>query len=79
MERFINNRPFKSLNELSDQIYQVEKIKTFFYHPARRTYNVANYKFFSSFGNPNRYELIETDTDNFYLAISDENNYCDAG
>ena len=30
VERFINNRPFKSLNELSDQIYQVEKVKTFF-------------------------------------------------
>ena len=31
LEQFINSRPFMSLNEFPDQIYQVEKLKTFLF------------------------------------------------
>ena len=73
MDKFINNRSFKSLNEFPGQIYQVEKIKTFLSSctPNLQCCNF-DYKFCSYFYNPNRYELIDTDTDSFYMAISEE-------
>ena len=42
VDKFINKKFFKSLNELPGQIYEVEINKTFlFYPPAQQTYNVA--------------------------------------
>ena len=75
MDKFTNSRSLMSLNEFLDKIYQVEKIKTFlffiFLHAELTGLQIKN-KFFPSFCNSNRYELIETYTDSLYMAISEE-------
>ena len=75
MDRFINNRFFKSLNELKDQIFEVEMSKTRNEHKepiivgffillyAKITMLQLKNIFLSSFCDTNKYELIEMDTE----------------
>ena len=75
MDRFINNRFFKSLNELKDQIFEVEMSKTRNEHKepiivgffillyAKITMLQLKNIFLSSFCDINKYELIEMDTE----------------
>ena len=75
MDRFINNRFFKSLNELKNQIFEVEMSKTRIEHkePIIVGFFILLYIkismlqlkniFLSSFFDTNKYELIEMDTE----------------
>ena len=75
MDRFINNRFFKSLNELKDQIFEVEMSKTCIEHKKliivgffillydKITMLQLKNIFLSSFCDTNKYELIEMDTE----------------
>ena len=82
VDKFINSRFFKSLNELPDQIYELELSKTHIKHKepiivgffllqyAKLTTLQLKYNFISSFCDRNKYELIEMDTDSPYMALS---------
>ena len=84
VNKFINNKFFKSLNELPQEIFEVELNKTRINHKepiivglfilqyAKLTMLQLKYNFFSSFCDPNEYELIEMDTDSLYMALSEE-------
>ena len=84
VDKFINNKFFKSLNELSQDIYEVELNKTRIIHKepiivgffilqyAKLTMLQLKYNFFSTFCDKNKYELIEMDTDSLYMALSEE-------
>ena len=75
VDRFINNRFFKYLNELKDQIFQVEMSKTRIQHKepiivwffillyAKVTMWQLKNIFLSSFCDTNKYEMIEMDTE----------------
>ena len=84
VDKFINNRFFKTLNELPEEIYEVEMSKTpiehkepinvgfFILQYAKLTMSQLKYNFFSTFCDKNKYELIEMDTDSLYMALSEE-------
>ena len=84
VDKLINNRFFKTLNELPEEIYEVELNKTrikhlepivvgfFILQYAKLTMLQLKYNFFSRFCDKNKYELIEMDIDNLYKALSDE-------
>ena len=81
MDKLITNRFFKTLNELPEEIYEVELNKTLIIHKeplivgffilqnAKLTMLQIKYNFFCD---PNKYELIEMDTDSLYIALSEE-------
>ena len=83
VDKFINNRFFKTMNELPEQIYEVEMSKTRIEHKepiivgffilqyAKLTMLQLKYNF-SPFCDKNKYELIEMDTDSLYMALSEE-------
>ena len=74
VDSFINNRFFKSLSELTDQILEVEMSKArieqkktiifgfFILLYAKITLLQLKYTFLTSFCDPNKYELNEMDT-----------------
>ena len=85
VDKFINNRFCKTLNELPEEIYEVELNKTRIIHKepllfgffilqyAKLTMLQLKYNFFSTFCDNNKYELSEKDTDSLYMALSEEN------
>ena len=82
--QIFNNRFFKTINELPEQIYEVEMSKTSIEHKepiilgffilqyTKLTMLQLKYNFFSPFCDKNKYELIEMDTDSLYMALSEE-------
>ena len=81
----INNKLFKRLNFITDQLYEVELVKSEIEH--REPINVGffilqkamlrmlelYYNFFKKFCHTEKYEELEMDTDSLYLALSEEN------
>ena len=81
----INCKMFKRLNHITDQLYEVELMKTEIEH--REPINVGffilqyakqrklelYYNFFKRFCDTDKYEELEVDTDSLYLALSEEN------
>ena len=81
----INDKMFKRLNHNTDQLYGVELVKPeiehrepiivgfFILQNAKQRMLELYYNFFKKFGDTNKYEELETDTDSVYLALSEEN------
>ena len=79
-----NSRMFKRLNHITDQLYEVELVKSEVEH--RESINVGFFilqyaklrmlelycNFFKKYHDPDMYEEFEIDTDSTYLALSEE-------
>ena len=80
-----NDKIFKRLNLITDQLYEVELVKSeiehrepiivgfFFLQIAKLRMLEFFYKFFKKFCDTEKYEEVEMDTDPLYLALSEEN------
>ena len=81
----INNRFFKRLDFIIDQLYEVELVKSeiehrdpilvgfFILQYAKLRMLELYYNFFKKFCDTEKYEELEMDTDSLYLALSEEN------
>ena len=81
----INNKLFKRLNFITDQLYEVELVKSeierrepiivgfFILQYAKLRMLEFYYNFFKKFCDTEKYEELEMDTDSLYLALSEEN------
>ena len=81
----INNKMFKRLNHITDQLYEVELVKPeiehrepiivgfFILQYAKQRMLGLYYNFFIKFCDPDKYEELEMDNDSLYLALSKEN------
>ena len=81
----VNNKLFKRLNFITDQLYQVEIVKSevehrepiivrfFILQSAKLRMLELFYKFPKKFCNTEKYEELETDTESLYLDLSEEN------
>ena len=80
----INSKMFKRLNHISDQLYEVELVKSefelrepilvgfFILQYAKLRMLELYYKFLKTFCDTDKYEELEMDTDSLYLALSEE-------
>ena len=80
----INSKLFKRLNHITDQLYEVELVKSEFEHReqiivgffilqyAKLRMLELYYNFFKKFCDTDKYEELEMDTDSPYLALSEE-------
>ena len=81
----VNSKTFKRLNHITDQLYEVELVKSeiehrepiivgcFILQYAKLRMLELYYNFFEKFCDTDKYEELEMDTDSFYLALSEEN------
>ena len=81
----INNKLFEQLNFITDQLYEIELVKSEFEHRepiivgffilqyAKLRMLEFYYNFYKKFCDNEKYEGIEKDTDSLYLALSEEN------
>ena len=81
----INNKLFKRPNFITDQLYEVERVKSeiehrepiivgfFILQYAKLRMMELYYNFFKKFCDTEKYEELEMDTDSLYLALSEEN------
>ena len=81
----VNSNLFKRLNHITDQLYEVELVKSEIEHkePIIVRFFILQYKklrmmelyynFFKKFCDTDKYEELEMDTDSLYLALSEEN------
>ena len=81
----INSKMFKRLNHITDQLYEVELVKSeiehrepiivgfFILQYAKFRMLELYYNFFKKFCDTDKYEEIEMYTDSLYLALSEEN------
>ena len=81
----INSKLFKRLNHITDQLYEVELVKSeiehrepiivgfFILQNAKLRMLELYYNFFKKFCDTDKYEELEMDTDSLYLASSEEN------
>ena len=81
----INSKMFKQLNHKTDQLYEVELVKSeiehreptivgfFILQYAKLRKLELYYNFFKEFCDTDKYEELEMDTDSLYLALSEEN------
>ena len=81
----INSKMFKRFNHITDQLYEVELVKTeiehrepiivgfFILQYAKLRLLELYYNFFKNFCDTDKYEELEKDTDSLYLALSEEN------
>ena len=81
----INSKLFKRLNQITDQLYEVELVKSEIEHREPILVGFFNlqyaklrmfelyYNFFKKFCDTDKYENFEMDTDSLYLALSEEN------
>ena len=79
-----NSKTFKRLNHLTHQLYEVELVKSEIEHTepiivgffilqyAKLIMLELYYKFFEKFGDTDKYEELEMDTDSLYLALSEK-------
>ena len=75
---------FKRLNLITDELYEVELVKTeiehrepiflgfFILQYAKLNMLELYYNFFKNFSDTDKYEELEMDTDSLYLALSEE-------
>ena len=80
----INSKMFKSLNHVTDQLYEVELVKSeiehrepiivgfFILQYAKLRMLEFYYNFFKNFFDNDKYEELEMDTDSLFLALSEE-------
>ena len=80
----INSKMFKRLNHITDQLYEVELVKSeiehrepiivgfFILQYAKLRMLELYYNFFKKFCDTDKYEELEMDTDSFYLALSEK-------
>ena len=80
----INTKMFQWPNHITDQLYEVELVKSeiehrepfvvgfFILHYAKQRMLELYYNLFKNFCDTDKYEEIEMDTDFFYIALSDE-------
>ena len=83
--RAINKKLFKRPNFITDQLYEVELVKSeiehrepiivgfFILQYAKLRMLELYYNFFKKFCDTEKYEELEMDTDSLYLALSEEN------
>ena len=76
---------FKRLNHITDQLYEVELVKSdiehrgpilvgfFILQYAKLRMFLLYYTFFKKFCDTEKYEELQMDTDSLYLALSEEN------
>ena len=81
----INSKMLKRLNHITDQLYEVELVKSEIEHrePIIVGFFILQYaklrllelyfNFFEKYCDPDKYEELEMDTDSLYLALSEEN------
>ena len=81
----INSKLFKRLNHITDQLYEMELVKSeiehrepiivgfFILQYAKLRMLELYYNFFKKFCDTDKYEELEMDTDSLYLALSEEN------
>ena len=81
----INSKLFKRLNHITDQLYEVELVKSeieqkepiivgyFILQYAKLRMLELYYNFFKKFCDTDMFEELEMDTDSLYLALSEEN------
>ena len=81
----INSKMFKRLNHITDELYEVELVKSENGHrePIIAGFFILTYaklrklelysSFFKKFCDIDKYEELEKDTDSLYLALSEEN------
>ena len=81
----INSKLFKRLNHLTDQLYEVELVKSeiehrepiivvfFILQYAKLRMLELYYNVFKKFCDTDKYEELEVDTDSLYLALSEKN------
>ena len=81
----INSKMFKRLKHITDQVYEVELVKTEIEHKepiivgffilqyAKLRMLELYYNFFKKFCDTDKYEELEMDTDSLYLALSEKN------
>ena len=81
----INSKMFRRLNRITDQLYEVELVKSeiehrqpiivgfFILQNAKLRMLELYYNFFKKFSDTDKYEELEMDTDSLYLALSEEN------
>ena len=81
----INSKMFKRLNHITDQLYEVEHVKSeiehrepiivrfFILQYAKLRMLELYYNFFEKFCDTDKYEELEMDTYSLYLAVSEEN------
>ena len=81
----INNKMFKRLSQVVDNVYEVELVKSKIEHKepiivgffilqyAKLRMLELYYNFFDKFCDKNKYEELEMDTDSLYLALAEEN------
>ena len=80
----INSKMFKRLNHITDELYEIELVKTEIVHKepiivgffilqyAKLRMLELYYNFFKEFCDTEKYEELEMDTDSLYLALSEE-------
>ena len=80
-----NSKMFKRLNHITDQLYEVEIVKSeiehrepiivgcFILQYAKLRMLELYYNFFKKFCDTDKYDELEIDTDSLYLALSEEN------
>ena len=80
----INSKMFQRLNHITDQLYEVELVKTeiehrepilvgfFILQYAKLRMLELYYNFFKKFCDTDKYEELDMDTDSLYLALSEE-------
>ena len=81
----INSKMFKRLNHITDQLYEVELVKSeiehrepiivgfFILQYAKQRMLELYYNFFKKFCETDKYEELKMDTDSVHLALSEEN------
>ena len=84
VDKFINKKFFKTMNELPEQIYEVEMSRSRINHKepkiigffilqfAKLTMLQLKYNFFSRFCDKNKHGLIEKNTSSVHVALSEE-------
>ena len=81
----VNSKMFKRLNDITDQLYEVELVKSeiehrepiivgFFILQYAKLRMLELYCNFKKFCDTDKYERIEMDNDSLYLALSEENS-----
>ena len=81
------NEPFKRLNTVQKDLYEIELLKSTIEHKepiivgffilqyAKLKMLELYYNFFDKFCDVNKFEELETDTDSLYLAVAEETLY----
>ena len=84
VSKLVNNKFFKSFNELDDKIFEIDLQNSTVHHKeplivgffilqyAKLTMLELVYNFFDRFCDPEKFEFLEMDTDSLYIAMSEK-------